>query len=242
MEISRLTYSSISHLREKFLRENNIQFVLDKCYRYRWADAYAFIDRETPVGYGSVYGTEKREDRDTIFEFYLMSEHRDLAEQCFLALCRSSKAPYIECQTNDKFLYPLFEKFTTNIQTETILFAEHHTTNFRIDNASLVVRPQSNPDDCQFVLMHNGKEVGEGGFMLNYNFPYADMYYGIHEKYRGKGFGGYFVQELKAEIYKMNRVPAARCNPSNAASKATLLKAGMAVCGERLKGVGPRGV
>jgi RimJ/RimL family protein N-acetyltransferase len=41
---------------------------------------------------------------------------------------------------------------------------------------------------------------------------------------------------LKKEIYRMGRVPAARCNISNRASKATLLKAGFTPCGFRLKG------
>jgi hypothetical protein len=39
-----------------------------------------------------------------------------------------------------------------------------------------------------------------------------------------------------AEAYRLKRVPAARCNIKNNASKATLLKAGMKVCGYILTG------
>ena len=72
--------------------------------------------------------------------------------------------------------------------------------------------------------------------MLNYNIPYADIYYEVKENFRQKGFGSLIVQELKKEIYLMGRVPAARCNIRNRASKANLLKAGFRVCGFILKG------
>lgn len=236
MEITPTTYSAIAHFRKTFLDEVNIQFVLDKCYRYGWADAYALYINQEVVGYGSVWGKDKREDRDTLFEFYLAPLHREKAEVCFVKLCSVSNVSFLECQTNDKFLYPLFKKYAFNVKTDAILFADHHTTHFQIPDVYLQKRESPNPDDCQYVLLRNTEEVGEGGFMLNYNFPYADIYYGIHEQHRRTGLGTYIVQELKAEIYKQNRVPSARCNPSNAASKATMLKAGMIVCGERLAG------
>jgi hypothetical protein len=78
--------------------------------------------------------------------------------------------------------------------------------------------------------------VASGGFMLNYNFPYADIYMDVKEPFRRMGFGSLIVQELKKEIYLMQRIPAARCNINNKASKATLLKAGFKVCGGILKG------
>ncbi|MES1223850.1 MAG: GNAT family N-acetyltransferase, partial [Bacteroidota bacterium] len=58
----------------------------------------------------------------------------------------------------------------------------------------------------------------------------------VKEHARRKGFGSLMVQELKKEIYLRRRVPAARCNIRNHASKATLQKAGFAVCGTWLKG------
>ena len=236
MEITRTSLPTIAHLRKEFLSENNIQFILDKAHRYGWADLYVFTVNQSHVGYGSVWGKEKREDRDAIFEFYLVSEYRQQAQKIFVDFCHASKAPHIESQSNDKFLYPMFEKFADNVETEAILFADDHETNFDGKGSSLLPRPQSNPDDCQYALMNNGEEVGEGGFMLNYNLPYADIYYSVGEQYRRKGFGSFIVQELKKEIYKMGRVPAARCNAKNMISKATLLKAGLVVCGERLSG------
>ena len=75
-----------------------------------------------------------------------------------------------------------------------------------------------------------------GGLMLNYNMPYADIYYEVNENYRQKGLGTLMVQELKKAAYEMGRVPAARCNIRNIISKYTLLKTGFTVCGCILKG------
>jgi hypothetical protein len=236
IEVLRATYSEIAEFRKEFLRETKIQFVLDKAYRYRWADTYVLNVASRAVGYGSVWGKEKREDRDAIFEFFLLTEARHLSEEFFTTFCKASKAKYIECQTNDKFLYPLFEKFAADIQTDAILFADDHETDLNFPDLTLIPRINPNADDCQYVLMQTGLDVGEGGFMLNYNFPFADIYYSIKESHRGRGYGSYFVQELKREVYKNGRVPSARCNANNAISKATLLKAGMAVCGARVTG------
>jgi GNAT superfamily N-acetyltransferase len=58
----------------------------------------------------------------------------------------------------------------------------------------------------------------------------------VREEYRGKGLGSFLIQEVKRECYLAGRVPAARCNMENVASKATLLKAGLAIAGYMLMG------
>ncbi|HEY0741567.1 MAG TPA: GNAT family N-acetyltransferase [Chryseosolibacter sp.] len=236
LKVSKIPHSTIAHLREAFLKESNIQFIFDKCHRYGWADTYAFTSNESVVGYGSVWGKVKRNERDSIVEFYLIPEYRYLAESFFATFVEFSRASWIECQTNDRFLYPMFEVFAENRETEAILFEDSNETHWEMPGTWLSPREQSNPDDCQYVLVNDNVEIGEGGFMLNYNFPYADMYYSVSERNQGKGFGTFFVQELKRKIYKVGRVPAARCNATNEISKATLLKAGMKICGWRMVG------
>jgi len=44
------------------------------------------------------------------------------------------------------------------------------------------------------------------------------------------------VQQVIRECYLAGRVPSARCNIENVASKATLLKAGLAIAGHMLMG------
>jgi hypothetical protein len=78
MEVTRSTLSTIVHFRNQFLQENDIQFVLDKCHRYGWADTYLLTNNGEQVGYGSVWGKDKREDRDAIFEFYLIEPARNI--------------------------------------------------------------------------------------------------------------------------------------------------------------------
>ena len=50
----------------------------------------------------------------------------------------------------------------------------------------------------------------------------------IGEPFRRRGLGSYLVQELKRACYEFGAIPCARCNPSNLASRQTLLKAGFA--------------
>ena len=59
----------------------------------------------------------------------------------------------------------------------------------------------------------------------------------VAEPFRRRGYGGYLVQELKRVCYEGGRVPAARCNASNTASRATLQKAGLMPCARMLSGV-----
>jgi GNAT superfamily N-acetyltransferase len=87
-----------------------------------------------------------------------------------------------------------------------------------------------------YVVELNGEVVATGGFSLHYNRPFADLYMEVREDRRGRGIGSFLVQELKKECYLAGRVPAARCDLRNAASRATLIKAGLRVCGFMLTG------
>ena len=59
----------------------------------------------------------------------------------------------------------------------------------------------------------------------------------VDEPFRRRGYGSYLIQELKRACYEMGRVPAARCDAANAASRATLQKAGLFPCARMLSGV-----
>ena len=58
----------------------------------------------------------------------------------------------------------------------------------------------------------------------------------MDEPRRRRGYGSYLIQELKRMAYEMGKVPAARCNASNEASRASLQKAGMLPCARMLAG------
>jgi len=239
LSITKTSHEEIKSFRVLFLQENNFQFICDKCYRYGWADSYLFIIDGVKIGYGSVWGKDKREERDAIFEFYLIQSYRKFASFIFPRFQFASETKFIECQSNDLLLSAMLYEYTHDINAEAILFEDHYQTN--LDIPGLVFHKQSivdnNPnDDGGYVLEQNGEIVASGGLMLNYNMPFADIYMEVKENFRQKGFGSLIVQELKKEAYRIGRVPAARCNIKNKISKATLLKAGFRVCGNILIG------
>jgi RimJ/RimL family protein N-acetyltransferase len=122
-----------------------------------------------------------------------------------------------------------------NINAEVILFEDCFETKQRIPCVSLI-KTEGSVIETEYSLEIDGEVVATGGFVWNYNFPYIDLYYEVKEEHRKKGFGSLIVQELKKEAYRLNRIPAARCNVNNLASQKTLTKAGMRVCGHILIG------
>ena len=141
----------------------------------------------------------------------------------------------MECQTNNNLQSQVMFEYTRNIYAEAILFEDSFQTELSIPD-TLFKNNSSDKEGPEYVLVHTGQIVASGGYVRNYNYPYIDMYYEVKEDHRKKGFGSLITQELKREAYRLKRVPAARCNITNNASKATLLKAGMKVCGHMLIG------
>jgi len=232
--------ADIQSMRSLFLHESNFQFIYNKCHLYDWADTYLCQMNGQKAGYAAVWGQSRREDRDAIFEFYLLPPFRGLANMVFPELKAVSGATFIECQSNDTLLAAMLYEYGHTINAEAILFEEHYTTQHYLPGVSFYRKPVAEPNIYNaggYILELAGEEVADGGLMLNYNLPYADIYMSVNEHYRNKGLGSLLVQELKKEAYLMGRVPAARCNIKNYASKATLVKAGLRPCGFVLKGV-----
>lgn len=233
--ITKVALADIQALRNLFLAGIRFQFIYNKCHGAGWADTYLITVDGLNAGYGSVWGKDKREDRDAIFEFYLLPPYRKYAGKLFVEFYRTSGASFIECQSNDVFLTGMLYEFGKNINAEAVLFEDGVTTLMSIPGTKF--RKNEDADgDIVYVLEWNGNTVATGGYVWNYNFPYIDIYYEVNENYRRRGFGSLVTQELKKEAYRLNRVPTARCNINNKASKATLLRAGMQVCGHILVG------
>lgn len=227
----------IESFRSLFLHENNVYFVHNKCHQYGWADSWVFTRKNERIGYGSVWGLDKREVKNCIFEFYLLPPYRRLATDVFEAFIASTGVGFLECQTNIPLMSLMFYEFGRNIRAEAILFKDHLQSNLSVPGAEFRKKNfiSDHPQEVAgFVIEYEGLEVASGGFFLNYNFPYADVYMNVEESHFQKGFGSLIVQEIKKEIYKMGRVPSARCNVTNYISKSTLMKAGFEPCGALL--------
>jgi len=240
IKITKAGLAGIEDLRRLFLQENPIQFVYDKCHVNGWAEDWLILADGKKIGYGCLWGSETREDRDAVFEFYLTAPFRNSASPIFWDFLKVSGAGRIECQSNDPLLVTMLYEYAHRIFAEAILFEDHHQTRLEISPGLVFGKgpySASNPHDTGgYYLEKDAETVAVGGFMLNYNFPYADIYMETMEAFRQQGYGSLMVQELKKEIYAIGRVPAARCNIHNPASKATLVKAGFRVCGAILKG------
>src|SRR5471030_523909 len=100
LDATKTSLAEIQPLRNLFLAEISFQFVYNKCHGAGWADTYLFTIDEIQVGYGSVWGKDKRENRDAIFEFYLLKPFRRFADKIFPEFQKVSGAMFIECQSN----------------------------------------------------------------------------------------------------------------------------------------------
>ncbi|HYM09188.1 MAG TPA: GNAT family N-acetyltransferase [Bryobacterales bacterium] len=232
----------IQPLRALFLQENNFQIRYDACHERGWTDSYLLKIDEAEIGYGSIKGRE-RADRDTVFEFFVIHPFRKHSSVLFGELLSASGAKYIECQSNDMLLSSMLYEFSRDISANVVLFGDHAVTGHAIPGA--VVRRRRDNDQVfehrvepvgDYVVALAGEVVATGGFMLHYNRPFADLYMEVRENCRGRGFGSFLLQELKKECYLAGRVPAARCEIRNTASRAALIKAGLRVCGFMLTG------
>ncbi len=233
---------AILPLRNLFLQESNFQIRYNACHERGWTDSYLLTLDGVEVGYGCIKGQEIA-DRDTIFEFYLVSPFRKYSSLFFAELLAVSGARFIECQSNDVLLTSLLYEVAQNINSDVVLFEDHAATEYIIPG--VVFRRRKEDDSIfehqvepvgEYVLELEGEVVATGGYFLHYNMPFTDLYMEVKENFRRKGLGSFIIQELKKACYLAGRVPAARCNIRNKASSATLLKAGMKVCGFMLKG------
>ena len=117
-----------------------------------------------------------------------------------MQLLRSSKAAFIECQTNDILLTSLLYQYGQNVKSNVILFEENFTTDlkqntvlFRKRNDSDVLFKHHSEPVGDYVLETDGHIVATGGFLLHYNMPFADLYMEVEERYRKKGFGSFLI-------------------------------------------------
>ena len=226
---------SVESMRHIFLQEHPFQFVHNKCHGAGWSDIYLFMHKREHIGYGSVWGKDIRDNRDTIFEFYLKTPFRKYATSIFPEFIKNSGVVFLECQTNDHLLAHMFFGHAKNIRAEAILFEDHFETDIIVEGVRFTKHRLPN-GDTEYQLDLQDEVVATGGFVWNYNFPYIDLYYDVKEAHRKKGFGSLMVQELKKESYRQGRVPAARCNIHNIASQRTLISGGMRICGHMLAG------
>ena len=231
-------------LRQLYRQEMNCQIVHDSLPGRGFGDVFLIRADGRVAGYGFVMGYYG-EPKDMIQEYYVLPAYRGSALAMFRRLMESSQARRVEVQTNDILL---------TLMLYDLMLRDHE----RPDH--LPRRPDDEPRDPRRELpsRHRG---GSGshlqapcGGLANgfsrmrrhrshrwhcayYNPPYGDLYMEVDRSRRRRGFGSYLIQELKRACYEMGRIPAARCNAVNEASRETLQKAGLLPCARMLTGV-----
>jgi GNAT superfamily N-acetyltransferase len=247
VDVSLVTLEAIQSLRELYRQEMNCQIVHDSLHARFFTDIYLIRVNDCVAGYGCLMSGNS-EARDLIKEYYVLPAHRHAALPLFRKFASESGAKAIEAQTNDTLLSLMLFDCAAEFKSETILFRDAQTTN--LPNPGVAFRRVAQADRDQifphklegvgdWLLTFDAEIVATGGVYTHYNFPYGDVSMEVAEPHCRRGFGSYLVQELKRTSYDMGKIPAARCNVANVASRATLQKAGFLPCARIVRGVIP---
>ena len=232
--------------RERHREEMNCQIVHDSIHRRAgWTLTYLLESAGVAIGFGSVAIGGPWKDKPTLFEFYVLPEHRTRAFDIFEALLATTDARFMEIQSNDPLLAIMLHTYGSNIASESIVFHDKITTALPANGATLRrvtsdeetrTRIEQRQGGPEWMLEFDGKVAGQGGILFHYNRPYGDIHMEVAEPFRRRGLGSWFVQELKRAAYDLGAVPCARCNPTNIASRRALQKAGFVPFAHMLTG------
>lgn len=228
-----VSIQEISLWRDLYRQEMNCQVVHDSMHsRQGWTQPYLLEVGGVVAGYGSILIGGPWTGSRTIFEFYVAPKHRCQLFDLFSSLLAASDATAIRAQTNDALLNVMLHVWAHNITSEKIVFEDKLTTAYSLDGVLLRRREA----DGDWALEVDCSVAATGGILYHYNRPYGDIYMEVAEPFRLRGFGCYFVQEMKRICYELGSIPCARCNPENVASRKTLQKAGFVPCAHILSG------
>jgi len=231
------TADAVLPLRVRYRQEMNCQIVHDSIHRRDGWTVTCILEVDgITAGLGSIARAGPWKDKATIFEFYVLPEHRAHGFKLFEALLTASNARFMDIQSSDVLLAVMLHTYARDIWSEKIVFHDAITTALPANGTTL---QQLTSDQeiwkasaqrqggAEYQLVLDGATVATGGLLFHYNVPYADIYMETIEPFRRRGFGAYLVQELKGCAYPLGSIPCARCNPANVASRATLQKAGL---------------
>ena len=230
--------------RDMYRLEMGCQIIHDSIHcRPGWTQEYFLFVGKVTVGYGSIAIAGPWKGKPTVYEFFVAPQFRARTFDLFSVLLAASGATTIETQSNDMLLTVMLHTFAPTVMSESILFHDKLTTTlapagagFRIATATDALDVSPGQLKWHGVVEVESEVAATGGILFHYNRPYGDIYMEVAAPFRRRGLGSFLVQELKRICYEGGNVPAARCNPSNLASRRTLQKAGFVPCGHILTG------
>jgi len=233
-------------LRARYREEMNCQIVHDSIHRREgWTLSYVLEVGGITAGFGSVAIGGPWKDKPTVFEVYVLPEHRSRAFVLFEAFLAVSEPRFFELQTNDVLSTLMALTYGHDIVSEKIVFHDKATTTLPPNGAILRrVTSEEEVRSClerqqgggEWLLEIDGNVIATGGILFHYNRPYGDIYMEVTKPFQRRGLGSYLVQELKRVCYEFGAIPCARCNTTNMASRLTLQRAGFVPCAHMLMG------
>ena len=211
------TAGAVLPLRARYRQEMNCQIVHDSIHRREgWTVTYMLNVDGVTAGFGSLATAGPWEDKPSIFEFYVLPEHRAQSFELFEALLTASNARFMEIQSSDVLLAVMLHTYARDIWSEKIVFRDAITTALPANGTTVqqVTSDQEMWDaiaqrqgGAEFQLVLDGATVANGGLMFHYNVPYTDIYMETVEPFRRHGYGSYLVQELKRFAYALGSIP-----------------------------------
>lgn len=239
VQVQRVDFKAVEAMRDLYRQEAACQIICDSLIRRGLADPYLIEVEGRVAGYGAV---RNKYDPGRLMEFYTLPHLREAAQPMFRELLAVSQATEIQAQTNMPLMVTMLYDCTTDITEESLLFEDAFVSRldcvhgkFRHSTPEDAVTNQEEPSG-DWVVEVKGSVVASGGFLCHYNPPYGDVFMEVVKSARRQGIGSYLVQEIKRVCYEAGKKPAARCNPTNIASRRTLQKAGFLPCGRMLVG------
>jgi GNAT superfamily N-acetyltransferase len=237
ISVHRVPLHDIGAMREAYRAEMDCQIVHDAIHhRAGWSLEHVLVEGDRAVGYASLAVGGPWRDRPTFYEIYVAPDRRSRTYALFDAFVAATRPPAFEVQSNDVLTTTMALTFARDVASEKVVFRDVATTSHRLPGATLrCVTPAEDiraaiaarQGGGEWLLEVDGVVVGKGGILFHYNAPYGDVYMEVDEGCRRRGRGSYLVQELKRLCYELGGIPAARCDPANAASRRTLQNAGL---------------
>jgi hypothetical protein len=132
------TAPEIHHFRERHREEMNCQIVHDSIHRRAgWTLIHRLELNGTTVGFGSVAIGGPWKDKPTVFEFYVLPEHRTRAFDLFEEFLAAASPRFFEVQSNDTLLAVMLHTYACEIVSERIVFHDKLTTTLPANGATL---------------------------------------------------------------------------------------------------------
>jgi GNAT superfamily N-acetyltransferase len=246
MIVNRVELDEIQRMRDIYRHEMHCQIILDSVHgRPGWSHEYLITEGDRKLGYASVAVAGPWQEKPTLYEFFVLPEHRTRVFDAFVEFVKSSGVTEVETQSNADLLTVMLLLFAPSVASGSILFHDKVTTAHVLpgavfrratpEDAELIAQQQLD-SEAKWLVAVGGVVAAAGDVLFHYNRPYGDIYMKVGESFRRRGIGTYLVQELKRVCYEGGSVPAARCNPKNIASRQTLQRAGFIPCGHILTG------